>query len=225
MEIYYESRRIYIKTVTFGLKSRNNIKTIFAIVALFGAIYSTELSLNKVDDSSYVECVQGDGLLEIMDSEVKEEVENLKNGEVPEEKVESKEENRKSKEENKIKESPKILTRINYKEQLDMIKRVSYKIQNEGKKTILTGEATAYTAESGARMANGQKPIAGIHCAMHRKYMGKTVEVNDGRNKYILKVGDTGGALNKGRALVDIYMNTREECMNFGRRNVTLKIL
>ena len=37
--------------------------------------------------------------------------------------------------------------------------------------------------------------------------------------------GDTGGAMMAGEALCDLYMNTEQECMNFGRRTMNLYVL
>lgn len=97
---------------------------------------------------------------------------------------------------------------------------------------VLNGDATFYTA-TGNPMSNGEFPVAGKHCAMHSKFL--TPKSKKNKDKIITlaeitfangetiwrEVGDTGGALNEGRAIVDIYCNTRDECIQNGRKKGT----
>lgn len=93
---------------------------------------------------------------------------------------------------------------------------------------VLTGSGTAYTANPGAITSTGTAPRYG------------TVAVNPniipyGTKMYIVSTdgfiygyataSDTGGALRQGTALVDLYMNSTQECYSFGRRNVKVYIL
>ncbi len=93
---------------------------------------------------------------------------------------------------------------------------------------VLTGSGTAYTAGSGALTSTGTTPRHG------------TVAVNPsiipyGTRMYIVstdgfvygyaRAEDTGGALRQGSALVDLYMSSNRECLNFGRRTVKVYIL
>lgn len=93
---------------------------------------------------------------------------------------------------------------------------------------VLTGSGTAYTADPGAITSTGTVAKYG------------TVAVNPniipyGTKMYIVSTdgfvygyataSDTGGALRQGTALVDLYMNSTQECYNFGRRTVKVYIL
>lgn len=93
---------------------------------------------------------------------------------------------------------------------------------------VLTGSGTAYTADPGAITSTGTVAKYG------------TVAVNPniipyGTKLYIVSTDgfvygyatacDTGGALRQGTALVDLYMNSTQECYNFGRRTVKVYIL
>lgn len=89
-----------------------------------------------------------------------------------------------------------------------------------------TMEATAYTSSSNALTATGLKPVynpSGI----------STIAVDPsviplGSKVYVEGYGyaiasDTGGAI-KGM-IIDVYLNSEEACTNWGRRNVTVKVL
>jgi len=89
---------------------------------------------------------------------------------------------------------------------------------------VLKGDATAY-AYTGRNMANGQAPKAGVHCAMRREFIGKRARVvTDSGEVFDLEVGDTGGALRKGSAAVDIYLGGVKECKAFGRQKCTVYV-
>lgn len=95
---------------------------------------------------------------------------------------------------------------------------------NLDKAVVLKGDATAY-APTGRNMANGQAPKAGVHCAMRREFIGKRARVVTARGQiFDLEVGDTGGALRKGSAVVDIFMGSNEECRAFGRQKCTVYV-
>ena len=84
----------------------------------------------------------------------------------------------------------------------------------------MTVEATAYTW-TGNRTATGTWPKVGT-IAVDPKVipLGTKVYVSG----YGFAVAeDTGGAIKNN--IIDLYMDTNEACINWGRRNVTLYIL
>ena len=91
--------------------------------------------------------------------------------------------------------------------------------------SVLNGDATFYTTAPGKKMANGEIPIAGVHCAMHPRFKGSLAKVTFPNNKTVwLKVGDTGGALIHGSAVVDIFCSSEEECFQKGRKKVKVEV-
>lgn len=92
---------------------------------------------------------------------------------------------------------------------------------------VLTGSATAYTASQGALTATGVPAYVGGVAVNPNiiPYGSKLYIVADGYTYGYATAVDTGGALMNGSALVDLYMSTYDECINFGRRNVTVYVL
>ncbi len=92
---------------------------------------------------------------------------------------------------------------------------------------VLTGSATAYTASQGALTATGVPAYVGGVAVNPNiiPYGSKLYIVADGYTYGYATAVDTGGALMSGTALVDLYMSTYDECINFGRRNVTVYVL
>lgn len=93
---------------------------------------------------------------------------------------------------------------------------------------VLIGSATAYTAPHGARTSRGNVPTPGLTIAVNPNKIpyGSHITVTDLNDNFICKgiAQDTGGALMNGSALVDIYMNSKSECMNFGRKKVKVYV-
>lgn len=93
-------------------------------------------------------------------------------------------------------------------------------------KNVLSGSATAYTAESGARTSTGAIPTQGITVAVNPEIIpyGKKllIKSTDGSFVWHGVAQDTGGALKRGSALVDIYMDSRVDCVKFGRKRVNV---
>lgn len=90
-------------------------------------------------------------------------------------------------------------------------------------KKKLRGSVTAYTAKSGARTSTGRKAAYGV-VAVNPKI------IPYGTKLYIpgygtAVAGDTGGALMKGTALVDVFYPTYKQCNQWGRQNVDVYIL
>ena len=88
--------------------------------------------------------------------------------------------------------------------------------------------ATAYTAEPGSRTSTGKIPRVGYvsvnpkvipyHSVLyikscHRNFSG------------IFIAEDTGGAMRRGQADIDVFMSTKNECMIFGRQKINIYIL
>ena len=92
---------------------------------------------------------------------------------------------------------------------------------------VITANATAYTAKAGARTASGR--VASVGCvAVDPKVipMGSKLYITTPNGKIVYGTAvaaDTGGAI-KGNK-VDLYYNTYNECIQFGRRNVTVYVL
>ena len=88
--------------------------------------------------------------------------------------------------------------------------------------------ATAYCLNG--TTATGTQTRQGI-AAGKREWFGKTVRVywNDGGEagsligEYVIE--DTGGRPIRNGSVIDIWMPTREECMNFGRKCVLVEVV
>ena len=96
-------------------------------------------------------------------------------------------------------------------------------------KEVFTGSATAYFAPPGKGTSIGLKAQVGVVAVDPRKipYRSKLYIVSpDGSYVYGYAIaGDTGGAMRAGKAIVDLYMNTHEECCQFGRRKMNVYVL
>ncbi len=92
---------------------------------------------------------------------------------------------------------------------------------------VLTGTATAYTASHGALTSTGVPAYVGGVAVNPNiiPYGSKLYIEADGYTYGYATAVDTGGALMDGSALVDLYMSSYDECINFGRRNVKVYIL
>lgn len=94
---------------------------------------------------------------------------------------------------------------------------------------VIYGSATAYTASAGARTSTGARPVEGVTVAVNPKLIPYgsriLVESTDGSFKREFTAQDTGGALRKGSAVVDIFMNSNSSCKQFGRKNVKVSII
>ena len=69
--------------------------------------------------------------------------------------------------------------------------------------------------------ASGQKPKAGVTIACDRANMGKTFDIQ-GYGERVCQ--DIGGAI-KGPGVFDIYVDTLEEALNFGKQNLKYKLV
>ncbi len=91
---------------------------------------------------------------------------------------------------------------------------------------VMVGECTAYSIPGGIT-STGQVAQVGI-VAVNPDVIpyGTRMYITNGNIVYGYAVaGDTGGALLSNRVLVDLFYDTEEECINFGRRDMTVYIL
>lgn len=100
---------------------------------------------------------------------------------------------------------------------------------NQNAKKVIYGSATAYTASKGAKTSTGRSPISGHTVAVNPNVIPYgsriLVETTDGSYKKEFVAEDTGGALRRGSAVVDIYMDSTSSCRAFGRKNVKVSII
>lgn len=101
----------------------------------------------------------------------------------------------------------------------------SQNINTKGSRMV-SGSATAYTASRGARTSTGAIPTQGVTVAVNPRIIpyGKRLSIKTTDGKLIWKgiAQDTGGALKSGSAVVDIFMNSKADCMRFGRKRVNV---
>ena len=92
---------------------------------------------------------------------------------------------------------------------------------------VITASATAYTAKAGAHTASGR--VVSVGCvAVDPKVipLGSKLYITTTNGKIVYGMAvaaDTGGAI-KGNK-VDLFYNTYNECVQFGRRNCTVYVL
>ena len=93
----------------------------------------------------------------------------------------------------------------------------------------LTGTSTAYYAAEGAITATGVPVyLGGVAVNPNVIPYGSKLYIvsSDGRMVYGYATAvDTGGALMSGSVLVDVFYPTYNQCVNWGRRNVTVYVL
>lgn len=97
---------------------------------------------------------------------------------------------------------------------------------------VLTGQCTAYTSDrgsSGTRTSTGLTAAVGIVAVDPRVIpYGTKLFITSADGSYIYGyaiAGDTGSAMRSGRALCDLFMDTYEQCISFGRRTMNLYVL
>lgn len=94
-------------------------------------------------------------------------------------------------------------------------------------KKVITGKATAYY--TGTRTSTGKTPQPGYIAVDPREIPYGTkmyIVSNDGRYVYGYAIAaDTGGFIHNSSTVCDLFFNTRGECIQFGRRDVTIYIL
>jgi 3D (Asp-Asp-Asp) domain-containing protein len=96
-------------------------------------------------------------------------------------------------------------------------------------KEVLTGKGVAYYAEKGARGASGGICKPGM-VAVDPKIIPYGTKMyitsTDGKHVYGYAIAnDTGGSLLQGKILVDLFMNSYDECVQWGAHQVNIYIL
>ena len=96
-------------------------------------------------------------------------------------------------------------------------------------KQLITGKATAYTSSEGSLTATGRTVRTGL-VAVNPKQIpyGSELYIRtpDGSIIYGYAIAaDTGGFASKGRITADLFFNTKEECYQFGVRNIEIYVL
>lgn len=85
---------------------------------------------------------------------------------------------------------------------------------------------TAYTAspdecgKADGIMANGERAVAGVHCAADHLPFGTRIRLPDGSERI---VGDRFGGGYTDR--LDLFMETKEEAIEFGRRWMFVEVI
>lgn len=99
-------------------------------------------------------------------------------------------------------------------------------------KSVLTGKATAYTSDrgnAGTVTSTGRKAQVGVVAVNPARipYGSKLYIVSaDGSYVYGYAIaGDTGGGVRSNKTVADLFMDTYEECIQFGRRTMNVYIL
>lgn len=99
-------------------------------------------------------------------------------------------------------------------------------------KSVLSGKATAYTSDrgdSGTVCSTGMKAQVGVVAVNPDRipYGSKLYIVSpDGSYVYGYAIaGDTGGGVRSNKTVADLFMDTYEECIQFGRRTMNVYIL
>ncbi len=95
--------------------------------------------------------------------------------------------------------------------------------------TTITGKSTAYTADPGASTASGVAAQSG-YVAVNPNQIPYGTEMyvvsTDGKYVYGYCIAaDTGGFAKRGTAVIDLFMDTRDECYQWGNREVCIYIL
>ena len=241
----YKSRCININIVTFNQVGRKILKISCATLSLFAVIHSSDVTTNRITDFYHASAVENSKNKNFKTQNSKKE-DNKDNIVVSKKSIPDKSENSKldsksiikdiikSKEKTKKdvksdkksnQQSKKIANIIQAYKKEQKSNSAQHDLKNYECTDILNGDATFYTASPGKRMANGEIPIAGVHCAMHPRFKGSLAKVTFPNNKTVwLKVGDTGGALINGSAVVDIFCSSREECLKKGRQKVKVEV-
>lgn len=91
---------------------------------------------------------------------------------------------------------------------------------------IISGSSTAYYG--GGTTASG-RPAAVGYVAVNPKVIPYGTKLyivaTDGTVYGYAIAADTGGFVNDGKTVVDLYMNTYEDCVQYGRKNVNIYVL
>lgn len=104
--------------------------------------------------------------------------------------------------------------------------------QPVGYQKVITGTCTAYTNDRGLcgdTTSTGRPAAVGVVAVDPRVIpYGTELYIVSADGSYVYGyaiAGDTGGAMQSGHALCDLFMDTYEECIRFGRRQMNVYVL
>lgn len=104
-----------------------------------------------------------------------------------------------------------------------------FNVNNFNSSQVITGKATAYTAKPGALTASGVPAAVGRVAVDPKQIPYGTllyVQSTDGSQDYGYAIAaDTGGFVGTTDVTMDLYMNTLEECKQWGKRDVNIYII
>lgn len=99
-------------------------------------------------------------------------------------------------------------------------------------KSVLSGKATAYTSDrgdSGTVCSTGLKAQVGVVAVNPARIpYGSKLYITSPDGSYVYGyaiAGDTGGGVRSNKTIADLFMDTYEECIQFGRRTMNVYIL
>ena len=97
---------------------------------------------------------------------------------------------------------------------------------------VYTGRATAYSSDrgyAGTGTASGRRAQVGVVAVNPKKIpYGTKLYICSADGSYVYGyaiAGDTGTALREGSALVDLFFNNYEECLNFGAKRLNVYVI
>ena len=99
-------------------------------------------------------------------------------------------------------------------------------------KSMISGKATAYTSDrgdSGTICSTGMRAQVGVVAVNPKRIpYGSKLYITSPDGSYVYGyaiAGDTGGGVRKNALVADLFMDTYEECIAFGSRNVAVYVL
>ena len=99
-------------------------------------------------------------------------------------------------------------------------------------KSMISGKATAYTSDrgdSGTICSTGMRAQVGVVAVNPKRIpYGSKLYITSPDGSYVYGyaiAGDTGGGVRKNALVADLFMDTYEECIQFGRRTMNVYIL
>lgn len=199
---------------------KNKVKIILNILTLMilivFIIFITPKFLNFMETQNDILKIKNEEMIILNDV-----TENVTINTIAEPKIEIKSEETQTKEE-------KVTSRSNKKRENQSQNNSTQKSSvSQTQNGYIKFEATAYCpckqccGKTNGITASGAKAKAGVTVAMPSKYkFGTKIEIK-GMGTYIVQ--DRGGAINGNR--IDIFFNTHQEALKFGRRTVYLRVV
>ncbi|MCL2311751.1 MAG: 3D domain-containing protein [Firmicutes bacterium] len=202
------------KFITSGLIKEITTRLVLIILTFAISLCVIHLSYQSIGENSVVEAVK-----QIDKKEQIKPTNRLRDDKSKKSYSKKIERNKKLKKKKKI-NKPKIKTLLS-----DNF--INFNGENLVYEKKINGTATAYTAPKGKKTSIGKIPKDKMTIAVNKNVIpyGKEMVILCGTKQFRGTAEDTGGDLMKGRIVADIFMKSRKECINFGRRNVTIYVL